>query len=183
MSLPLGHAAIGLTAYDLATDSSDVSVFRLWKVAAVVIVLSNLPDIDILIGLLYSGNGVIFHRGPTHSIFFACVMGLLASNGWRIWKGLPRIGFFQSFFLICSHLFADFFFTDAPLSLLWPFELSVCSGFQGWGDVFHSVIFKALNDIAVIMLCTTVVIGRRLFRLDGIFCLLPQFAKKSNIKG
>jgi membrane-bound metal-dependent hydrolase YbcI (DUF457 family) len=178
MSLPLGHAVIGLTVYDSTSDSADPSVFRSWKVAAMVVVLSNLPDIDILFGLLYSGNGGLFHRGPTHSIFFACIMGLIAANGWRIWKGMPRVRFHQAFILIASHLAADFFFTDAPLSLLWPFELSLSSGFQSWGDVIHSVVFRALNDIAAIMICTIVIIFRRLFRLAGAFFLLPEFARK-----
>lgn len=182
MSLPLGHAALGITAYDLTTDAAKVSVFRQWKVMAVVVVLSNLPDIDVIWGLLYSGNGDLFHRGPTHSILFAVFMGILYAACTRIWKSLPPITFFQSFLLIGSHLFADYLFTDGPLSLFWPFELSMSAGFQSWGEIVHSIIFEATNDIAVIMLCATVVILRRVFHLDQVFSLRPVFVRKTNAK-
>ena len=182
MSLPLGHAALALTAYDLTTNAGEVSVFRQWKVLAVVVILSNLPDIDILLGLLYSGNGVLFHRGPTHSLLFACFFGMLYAIFTRKWKILPPIGFSYSFLLISTHLLADYVFTDAPISLFWPFELSMTTGFQGWGDVVHSIIFKTSNDITIIMSCATVVILKRIFRLDRIFCLHPVYVKKTNTK-
>jgi membrane-bound metal-dependent hydrolase YbcI (DUF457 family) len=155
MSLPLGHAALGLTAYDLTSNADEVSVFRQWKVLAVVVMLSNLPDIDVIFGLLYSGNGELFHRGPTHSLLFACFIGVLYAICSRIWRSLPPISFFQSFLLIGSHLFADYIFTDGPLSLF---------------------------DIAVIMSCATVVIMRRVFRLDQVFSLRPVFVRKTNAK-
>ena len=182
MSLPLGHAALGLTAYDLTSNADEVSVFRQWKVLAVVVMLSNLPDIDVIFGLLYSGNGELFHRGPTHSLLFACFIGVLYAICSRIWRSLPPISFFQSFLLIGSHLFADYIFTDGPLSLFWPFELSMSAGFQSWGDIVHSIIFEATNDIAVIMSCATVVIMRRVFRLDQVFSLRPVFVRKTNAK-
>ena len=179
MSLPLGHAALGLAAYDMTSGPDRVSVFRQWKVMAVVVVLSNLPDIDMLLGLLYSGNGQLFHRGPTHSLLFAGALGIIYALWSRLWKRLPQIGFFRAFLLIGTHLLADYLFTDSPLSLLWPFELSMSSGFMGWGDVVHSVIFKAVNDIALISLCASVVIGRRMFRLDRVFGMHPVPVRKS----
>ena len=182
MSFPLGHAAFGLTAYDLTSNAEEVSVFRRWKVLAVVVILSNLPDIDVIFGLLYSGNGQLFHRGPTHSLLFACLLGGVYATCSRIWKALPPINFFHSFLLICTHLFADSVFTDGPISLFWPFEMSFAPGFQGWTDVVHSIIFKATNDITIIMLCATVVILRRVFRLDQIFSLRPVFVRKTNAK-
>jgi len=180
MSLPLGHAAFGLTAYDLTTSPGKVSVFRQWKVLAVVIILSNFPDIDVLLGLLYSGNGALFHRGPTHSLLFACFFALLYKICARKWKTLPSIGFSYSFLLISTHLLADYFFTDAPISLFWPFELSLTTGFQGWGDIVHSIIFKTSNDITIIILCATVVVFKRILRLDRMFSLRPVFVKKTN---
>jgi hypothetical protein len=182
MSLPLGHAALGLTAYDLTTNAGEVSVFRQWKVLVVVVILSNLPDIDILLGLLYSGNGELFHRGPTHSLFFACFSGMLYGIFTRKWKILPPLGFSYLFLLISTHLLADCAFTDAPISLFWPFELSMSTGFQGWGDVVHSIIFKTSNDLTLIMSCATVVILKRIFPLDRISCLHPVFVKKTNTK-
>jgi hypothetical protein len=183
MSLPLGHAALGITTYDLTSNADEVSVFRRWKVLTVVVILSNLPDIDVIFGLLYSGNGELFHRGPTHSLLFACFSGMLYATCARRWETLPPVNFFHSFLLICTHLFADAVLTDAPISLFWPFELSLATGFQGWTDVVHSIIFKATNDITIIMLCAAVVILKRVFRLDQIFSLRPVFVRKTNAKG
>jgi len=182
MSLPLGHAAFGLTAYDLTSNADEVSVFRRWKVLAAVVIISNLPDIDVIFGLVYSGNGQLFHRGPTHSLLFACFIGVLYATCSRRWEALPPIKFLHTFLLICTHLFADSVFTDSPISLFWPFEMSLATGFQGWPDVIHSIIFKATNDIIIIMLCATVVILRRVFRLDQIFSLCPVFVRKTNAK-
>ena len=180
MSLPLGHASLGLAAYDLTRKSADVSVFRQWKVFAIVIILSNLPDIDILLGLLYSGNGELIHRGPTHSLLFAVIMGGAYTACARVWKNLPQIGFFHSSFLIGTHLLADYIFTNGPLSLLWPFELSMSSGFLGWSDMVHAIFFRTANDISVIMICLTFIIMKRVCRLDRILHLNPAFAKKTD---
>lgn len=182
MSLPLGHAVLGLTAYDLTVDAGKASVFRQWKILAGVVVLANMPDIDVLLGLLYSGNGQLFHRGPTHSLLFAVCMGILYSSCSRLWKSLPAIGFFNTVLLIGTHLLADTIFTNAPVSLFWPLELSMSNGFQGWGDIVHTVIFKATNDLTVIMLCGTVLIWRRVFHLDRIFSFHPVLVKKTNTK-
>jgi hypothetical protein len=51
MPLPLCHAAIGLTTYNLCSKSK--SAFNDWKVVVFVAVLANLPDIDVVIGLLF----------------------------------------------------------------------------------------------------------------------------------
>ena len=94
MSLPLGHASLGLAAYDLTRKSADVSLFRQWKVFTIVIILSNLPDIDILLGLLYSGNGALIHRGPTHSLLFAVIMGGHIQHVLEFGKTFHRSDFF-----------------------------------------------------------------------------------------
>ncbi len=62
MPLLLGHAAIGLTTHDMCCKNN--LAFSWWKVVVFVVVLANLPDIDVVIGLLLQGNGCVFHRGP-----------------------------------------------------------------------------------------------------------------------
>ena len=42
-----------------------------WKHYLFFALLANLPDIDVLIGLLFHGNANIFHRGMTHSLLFS----------------------------------------------------------------------------------------------------------------
>ena len=164
MSLPLGHLAIGMTAYDLCSDN--VSVFRHWRTAALVAVLANLPDIDMIIGLILQGNGSAFHRGPTHSIIFALLMSLLAANGWKIMPRLPRIGFPVCFIIIMSHLLADFFFSGGgQVSFFWPLAVGYSDGYRDWGNVVYAAL-QVYKDFGIIMGCGTLVVCRRLVGAD-----------------
>ena len=63
MPFPLGHAAGGLAIYE--SYAKNGFNMRPWKALVFIVVLTNLPDIDVLIGLIFHGNGDIFHRGPT----------------------------------------------------------------------------------------------------------------------
>jgi membrane-bound metal-dependent hydrolase YbcI (DUF457 family) len=165
MPLPLGHATVGLAIHD--SCSKDKSPFGQWKVALSVAIIANLPDVDVVIGLLFQGNGNIFHRGPTHSLILALFMGLLASNAWKIWSQFPRLGFKTCFLVILSHLIGDFFFTPSPVSFFWPLEVHWSSGFSGWADVINSVFMRALEDAPIILGCAVVITLNRLIRGDA----------------
>jgi membrane-bound metal-dependent hydrolase YbcI (DUF457 family) len=155
-----------MTAYDLCSDN--VSVFRHWRTAALVAVLANLPDIDMVIGLILQGNGSAFHRGPTHSIAFALLMGFLAANGWKIMPRLPKIGFPVCFILILSHLLADFFFSGGPVSFFWPLAVGYSDGYRDLGNVVHAAL-QVYKDFGIIMGCGTLVVCRRLVGTDVAF--------------
>ncbi|MBC2737568.1 MAG: metal-dependent hydrolase [Desulfobacteraceae bacterium] len=151
MPLPLGHAAIGLAAYE-TVQNSDLRRSR-WRTFAFVSLLANLPDVDVILGLLLQGNGNLFHRGPTHSLFFALLAGYIASHLWRLGERIPRLGFPLCFGLIFSHVLADMMFTAASVSLLWPFQLYFSPGFSGWGRVVHAVLFQSIQDVGIIAAC------------------------------
>jgi len=168
MSLPLGHLAIGMTAYDFCSDN--VSVFRHWRTAALVAVLANLPDIDMIFGLILQGNGSAFHRGPTHSIVFALLMSLLAANGWKLLPRLPKIGFSLCFIIVLSHLLADFFFSGGQVSFFWPLAVGYSDGYQNLGNVVYAAL-QVYEDLGIIMGCSTLVICRRLVGADLAFHL------------
>ena len=55
MPSPLGHTAIGLATYDLCCKNH--YNLNLRKILIFIIVLANLPDIDMVIGLIIHGNG------------------------------------------------------------------------------------------------------------------------------
>ena len=175
MPLPLGHAAIGLTAHDVC--SKDDSAFSRWKVFIFVVVLANLPDIDVVIGLVLQGNGCIFHRGPTHSLFFALFMGCVASVAWKFWSQVPKMRFGMCFLLILSHVLADFFFTSSQVSFFWPFEVNWATGYSGWIDVTNSVFLQAFQDTGIIVACGLIMILTRLTRgyLDHIRTITHGF--------
>ena len=154
MPLPLGHIAIGLATHEVGTTRS---AFSRWKLFAAIVVLSNLPDIDVIIGLLFHWNGSVFHRGPTHSLLFALVIGFLASRASNIWTRLPRLGFWTCFSLVLSHVAADALLSTSAVSFFWPIEVNWSSGHSSWGDVLGMVLrgdkqdaWIALSSAAVI---------------------------------
>ena len=162
MPLPLGHAAIGFAAHSII--SNDKGRFNKWKVAVFIVILSNLPDIDILFGLILQNNGSAFHRGPTHSILVALILGFLASKSWKLWSQIPVMSFKTCFMLILSHVIADYFLTNSPVSFYWPIEVSWSTGNSGWSNVFHSVLFDAVEDIGILFVCTLIIMSVIVFR-------------------
>lgn len=159
MSLPVGHATIGFTAHYLyhAKESSVCT----WKVLLGILVLSNLPDIDVLLGIVFYGNGNVFHRGPTHSLIFAIIGGFLASRVWKLWSQLPRFDFRISFLLILSHLGADFLFTSSAISFFWPITVNWTNGYSGLREVLSLVLFGNYQDAEIIIGSALVIILHR----------------------
>ncbi len=162
MPLPLGHTAIGLASYEFSSNNND-ALSRL-KIFIFITILANLPDFDVILGLLLKGNGNVFHRGPTHSLAFALIMGFFASRAWRFSSLIPRLKFGVCFLIIFSHVLADFFFTTAPVSFFWPFEVSWSSGFSSWGDVLSSILFKGFQDLSIIIGSVISIIFTRMIR-------------------
>ncbi len=90
--------------------------------------MGTLPDLDVLPGLLMSpAQALHFHRGPTHSLFFAFVaapvLGWLVSRLYRARRPAlaspgPWIG--AAFLALWTHPMLDFF-TIYGTQLLWPF--------------------------------------------------------------
>ena len=166
MPLPLGHMAIGLLTHE-ATESQPPASER-FKWVLIITVLANLPDVDVVIGLLVDGNGSLFHRGPTHSLFFALVAGYLVSVVSQCWRLLPRIRFRTASAVIFSHVVADVLFTTSPVSFLWPFELHWSTGYSNLTDVIHSVVFDGFRDLGLVLASALLVMLIRLVRGRGL---------------
>ena len=162
MPAPLGHATIGLATY--AFSCKNQSILSSWKVLVYVVILANLPDLDILVGLIAHGNGNVFHRGPSHSFLFALTMGLVACSAWRWWSAIPRVDFLWCFLIILSHVLADATFTITPVSLWWPLEVNWIAGYCGLNDVFDSLVRGVYLDVAVTFGSGTILLINRLFR-------------------
>ena len=162
MPLPLGHSAAGLAIHDVYEKGR--SALGRWKTLAFVIILTNLPDIDVLVGLIVYGNGNFFHRGPTHSLLFALIMAFLVSNSWRCWSRIPRVSYLLCFSLILSHILADALFTSEPVSFWYPLELNSSVGNSGWREVIESVLFGAFRDLGIIVVSALVLLLNRIIR-------------------
>ena len=162
MPLPLGHAAIGLATCETFKPADD-NQSRLGTFL-MALTLANLPDLDVLLGLLMQGNGNLFHRGPTHSIVFALLAGYIASHVWRLGPRLPRLGFPLCFSLVLSHVLADMVLTSAPVSLLWPLHVYWSPGISDWGTVTYAVIFQSIQDAGILVACVVYLSVLRLMR-------------------
>jgi inner membrane protein len=191
MPLPLGHAAIGFATHSLI--SNDHSRFNKWRVAIFIVILSNLPDLDVLLGLILQNNGSAFHRGPTHSILFALIMGFAASRSSKFWSRIPMVSFKICFMLILSHVVADYFLTDSPVSFYWPFEVNWLSDSSGWSNVMHTVLFDAVEDAGILIACTGIIMLATIFRrvyalrktkllaITNLPIWVVKYSKKANI--
>lgn len=172
MPFPIGHTAIGLAAYETA-QSKPARASRAAHILFITL-LANLPDVDILIGLVFQGNGAAYHRGPTHSLLFALVFGFIASHAWRIWSRVPRLAFGLCSLLIFSHVAADMFLTAAPVSLFWPLEIYWSSGHSTWGQVIDMVLFQSVQDAGITVAALLYVTALRFIR--GAVQERPLFA-------
>ena len=161
MPLPLGHTAIGLMTYEAGAGDS---AFGRWKMFIYITVLANLPDMDIIIGLLFKWNGNAFHRGPTHSLIFALTAGFLAYVAGRRWLKIDGLSYRLSFLLILSHVIADALLTDSSVSFLWPLEVYWSAGHAGWSDIFHSILFESFRDGGIVLVCAAGIGLNRWFR-------------------
>ena len=120
MPLPPLHSLAGYTIYRSIHKTRDD---QSWKWAALAVLLANLADFDFLPGIFARQIGR-FHRGITHSIGMAIIVGLLI--GWlaRLWKkdSFGRAALF-SFGAYVSHIFLDFFSeAKSQIAILWPFS-------------------------------------------------------------
>lgn len=182
MPLPLGHTAIGWAAYETTRSASvgDAPLALKKRITQLffVTVLANLPDLDILFGLIFFGNGSAVHRGPTHSLLFAILAGYLASKLWRLSPHIPRFGFWPCFLLIFSHVAADMLLTTAPVSLLWPMDLYFSQGHNGWGQVMQMVLFQSIQDVGIFLISLIYVFVLRYARSKAQVFPLFAFAKR-----
>lgn len=150
MPMPLGHSAIGFATHSVLSNGK--SYIDRWKITLFIVILSNLPDIDVILGLIFQNNGSAFHRGPTHSILFAVIFGLIFSKFARL-LSIQNMDFKFCFILILSHVVADHLLTSSPVSFLWPFEVYFSTGNAGWGQVLYTALFDAASDAAIVFIC------------------------------
>ena len=161
MPLPLGHAAIGLMTYEACSGNS---AFQRWKRFIFIAALANLPDIDVIFGLIIQWNGNAFHRGPTHSLIFAIIAGLISYIIAKRWFAVRGITYWFSIMLILSHVVADALLTSSPVSFFWPFEIYWSQGHASWTHIVHSILFESLQDGWLVLYCGVGIVLLRLLR-------------------
>ncbi len=124
MALPFAHATAGYLVYEGARPAGPHRP----GILAAAVVLAIAPDLDFVPGLVV-GQPSAFHRGVTHTVFAAGVVGALAWGAVRWWRGdaglAARAGLWAAA-AWASHLVVDFItHDDLPprgARLLWPFS-------------------------------------------------------------
>jgi inner membrane protein len=123
MCTPAGHALMGVAVLSL----SGAAIWRRRIIAAfLLLVVANLPDVDIFFGY-FTGNPNRYHHMWTHSLAFGVLAGLMAAGlwGWIIKKDAWKAGLLVTG-LIFSHLLLDFLTRDGSppygMQLFWPFS-------------------------------------------------------------
>lgn len=142
MSAPLSHSFCGFLFYP---DTTKHLFSNRIYAASYIVLFSNFPDYDFLIGLVL-GDLLWGHRLFTHTIFFPLVVGLIAGMGGVVLhkKFLP--GFTLTAALVGVHILLDYLSFDyEPMNgigvpLFWPFSTNY------YNFPFHPIADYFLTD-------------------------------------
>ncbi len=131
MPLPISHSLAGAAIYTALDEDGGGGG---WRRLLMAIGLANAPDLDLVPGL-FVGDPNRFHRGASHSLITALVLGLLLAwvawlmRGWQ-WRlrGGLLSGPYQTAFIVAlllgSHVLLDAFTADLSLpigeQMWWP---------------------------------------------------------------
>ena len=115
MSFPVAHGLLGATV--VAALTPDLSPKRDWGKLLLGAAVACLPDLDyfVLIKLFHLRQS--WHRGPTHSITFALIVGALAA---LFVQGSYLRDAFTFWAAAASHGILDLFNRYDPVEILWP---------------------------------------------------------------
>ena len=176
MALCCAHTAAGFLAYEAIRPAG----VERPKLLGAAVVLANAADLDYLPGLLL-GHPNLYHRGVTHTVLAAVVVGalvVLAARAVGRRAGSPLAAGMWAGAVYASHLLLDFFTTDvvqpAGARFLWPFSdayylapvtplRQIIIDPTGRAAFFHSIVAPETAHTwasEVILLLATIVLAR-----------------------
>ena len=177
MPSPIAHSIVGGTCYFASRDSSK------WRTITLLayIIAASLPDFDIfpvVNGTLQFSN--LYHRGYTHSIFFAVFIFVIVALFMRI-RYKKKTSPFLLVVLI-SHGILDFFSFDSPESingqgvqLFWPlsneYYISPVTFFRGpkIQDLLNPAAWQsAMFDFILLIPLAAVILYQKYFSKDQL---------------
>jgi inner membrane protein len=115
MPSPVGHSLMGYIVYGATVRRGEGK----WTVSALYLFAANAPDLDFLPGLMV-GDLSRYHHGPSHSVGFAILFGIVASLCFsrRLYTSIVASS------LYFSHVVLDYLVQDPSpphgVPLLWP---------------------------------------------------------------
>ena len=120
MASPVGHSLCGYLIYRLTVRQDEADR---WPPLWAYLVMANLPDIDIVFGLLQNTPFRYHHESIANSIGLTLGFTLLAwsaarllSNGLRWRRGWLFLTLYG------THVLLDFFAVGRPVPILWPLD-------------------------------------------------------------
>ena len=158
----VGHSLAALaTGRGVATKKERALLFS-WPVTLALVVLANIPDLDVVIWILFKPAGMTPHRGASHSLIFAVGLALVA---WLIVSRAGKRGGFVlpiAFVLAAmTHPVLDYFMAGGPrVPFWWPFsKTGYLSHIQLIPTVYYSKVFYKLialladprNDLGMVL--------------------------------
>lgn len=126
----LGHIAIGVVTARAGTPGLERGAAdqrRSGPLAGRMAALAALalgPDVDLLLGAMFPGVSVFEHRGPTHSLFVAALIGVLVAGALTAGgNGRPLRWGLVAGLVVASHGLVDSVgSSDLGVQLFWPFS-------------------------------------------------------------
>ena len=121
MPLPVIHSYAGYSIYKYSLSEDEK---KSWRMAALLMVMANLPDLDMLPGMFF-GNAEMFHRSATHSLAAGFICSIFVAVIARLWK---KVSFAKIFWISLaayfSHIFLDAL-TGTVRFMFWPFKIVI----------------------------------------------------------
>jgi len=162
MASPIAHSFAGFWTFLGLRAHFKTGLAAHWRQylphLGVLIILANLPDLDLLITPGFPGNAL--HRSFTHSLTLAILISLALSCAWRIAPGFWRSAILY-FTAYGSHLLIDLFTgteigwtnSGSGMQLFWPWPKNVSSPLILIFGVHHKD-FAALFSLDNVWSCT-----------------------------
>ncbi|MHC4946160.1 MAG: metal-dependent hydrolase [Planctomycetota bacterium] len=121
MSSILGHSLAGVIARQ--TLEAGLSSRKGRLLLCVAVFLAVLPDLDVLIYMIFEPSGMIPHRGVSHSLLFVLIAAGVFTVLTVRYFGISKTKLFSVYFLaLFSHLALDFLMgAGPPIPLFAPF--------------------------------------------------------------
>jgi len=124
MPLPVGHSLMGYVLRETTPVGRDGAR---WKMLALFVIVSNLPDLDFLFGFVLDDPNRFHRHVASHSIGLSVLVGVACGLYFKFAQGKHFTAYCLTFTVVCfSHVVLDLFSVDNTypygVAMFWPFS-------------------------------------------------------------
>lgn len=128
MPSPIGHSLVGLCGAVIAARCCPAIGRSPVTLTAAAVVLANIPDVDVIPGLLMHSHPGLYHHQATHSLLAVLFVFFVAWVFFQRRSGMGWQGGIWASGIYLSHVLMDALVADPTppygVQLLWPFSSS-----------------------------------------------------------